>query len=91
LKSYPHAHGVSFDVIGHARSESAAAEADATQIPEQTAKTVVLRTSASYRLAVIGASDRLDLRKAAEAVVVPQVDVRLATEADRRLTFLSMR
>ena len=50
LESYLRDHGVGFDVIRHARSESAAAEASAATLPqEQTAKTVVLHTPAGYR------------------------------------------
>jgi Ala-tRNA(Pro) deacylase len=88
LKRYLRDRGVSFDVIAHPRSESAAAEARAAQIPqEQTAKTVVLHTSAGYRFAVIAASDRLDLHKAAEALDVRRVELRFATEADMAADF----
>jgi prolyl-tRNA editing enzyme YbaK/EbsC (Cys-tRNA(Pro) deacylase) len=88
LKNYLRDRGVSFDVIVHSRSESAAAEAGAAQIPqEQTAKTVVLRTAAGYRFAVIAASDRLDLHKAAEALDVRRGDLRFATEADMAADF----
>ena len=88
LKRYLRARGVSFDVIAHPRSESAAAEARLAQIPqEQTAKTVVLDTSAGYRFAVIAASDRLDLHKAAGALDVRRGDLRLATEADMAADF----
>jgi len=75
-------------VIAHPRSETAAAEARAAQLPqEQTAKTVVLHTSAGYRFAVLAASDRLDLHKAADALGVRRHDVRLATEADMAADF----
>ena len=88
LKSFLRDHGVSFDVIAHPRSETAAAEARAAQLPqEQTAKTVVLHTSAGYRFAVLAASDRLDLHKAADALGVRRHDVRLATEADMGADF----
>lgn len=88
LKRYLRDRGVSFDVIAHPRSESAAAEARAAQLPqEQTAKTVVLHTSAGYRFAVIAASDRLDLHKAADALDVKQGELRLATEADMAADF----
>ena len=88
LKGYLRDRGVSFDVIAHPRSESAAAEARAAQIPqEQTAKTVVLHTSAGHRFAVIAASDRLDLHKAAEALDVRRGDLRFATEADMAAGF----
>jgi prolyl-tRNA editing enzyme YbaK/EbsC (Cys-tRNA(Pro) deacylase) len=88
LTSYLRDHGVSFDVIEHSRTESAAAEARAVQLPqEQTAKTVVLHTPAGYRFAVIAASDRLDLHKAAAALEVPRHDLRFATEADMAADF----
>ncbi len=83
LKLYLRDHGVSFDVIEHARSETAVAEARAAHLPaEQTAKTVVLHTAAGYRFAVICASDRLDLHKAAAALGVSRHELRFASEAD---------
>ena len=88
LKSFLRDRGVSFDVIAHPRSERAAAEARAAQRPqEQTAKTVVLHTSAGYRFAVLAASDRLDLHKAADALDARRRDLRLATEADLAADF----
>ena len=88
LKSFLSDHGVNFDVIAHPRSETAAAEARAAQLPqEQTAKTIVLHTSAGYRFAVIAASDRLGLHKAADALDVRRHDLRFATEADMAADF----
>jgi Cys-tRNA(Pro)/Cys-tRNA(Cys) deacylase len=88
LKSFLRDHGVSFDVIAHPRSETAAAEARAAQLPqEQTAKTVVLHTSAGYRFAVIAASDRPELHGAADGLDVRRHDLRLATEADMAADF----
>jgi Ala-tRNA(Pro) deacylase len=83
LEAYLRDHGVSFDVVEHARTQSAAAEARAAHLPPgQTAKTVVLHTPGGYRFAVICASDRLDFHKAAEALDVSRHDLRLASEAD---------
>lgn len=83
LEAYLRDHGVSFRVIEHLRSESAAAEARAAALPEeQTAKTVVLHTPGGYRFAVIAACDRLDLHKAAAALAVSRHEIRFATEAD---------
>jgi prolyl-tRNA editing enzyme YbaK/EbsC (Cys-tRNA(Pro) deacylase) len=83
LKSYLRDHGVSFDVVEHARSESAVAEAQAAHLPaEQAAKTVVLHTPGGYRFAVLCAADRLDLHKAAEALGVNRHELRLASEGD---------
>jgi Ala-tRNA(Pro) deacylase len=88
LKEYLRAHGVRFDVIEHTRSESAPAEAKAVHMPaEQTAKTVVLQTPSGYRFAIISASDRLDLHKAAAALGVSRHDLRFATEADMAAEF----
>ncbi|MGZ4227390.1 MAG: YbaK/EbsC family protein [Solirubrobacteraceae bacterium] len=83
MKGYLRDGGVGFEVIAHPRSESAAAEARAAQIPqEQTAKTVVLQTSPGYRFAVIAASARLDLHKAAEALDLRRGELRFASEAE---------
>jgi Ala-tRNA(Pro) deacylase len=88
LKAYLRDHGVSFDVVEHARSESAVTEARAAHLPaEQTAKTVVLRTPGRYRFAVIRASDRLDLHKAAEALGIGRHELRFASEADMAADF----
>ena len=88
LKAYLRNHGVSFEVVEHARSESAGAEARAMHLPaEQTAKTVVLHTSAGYRFAVISASDRLDLHKAAAALGLSRHQLRFASEADMAADF----
>jgi Ala-tRNA(Pro) deacylase len=88
LKVYLSDHGVSFDVVEHAHSESAVAEARAAHLPaEQTAKTVVLRVSDGWRFAVICASDRLDLHKAAEALGVSRHELRFASEADMAADF----
>ena len=90
LETYLDDHGVSFEVVEHARSESAAAEAHAAHYPpEQTAKTVVLASPEGYRFAVIPASDRLDLRKAADALGVKRPELRLATEAEMAADFPS--
>jgi Ala-tRNA(Pro) deacylase len=88
LDTYLRDRGVSFDLIEHAHSESAAAEARAAQLPaEQTAKTVVLHTPHGYRFAVIAASDRLDLHKAAAALGLNRHELRFATEADMAADF----
>jgi Cys-tRNA(Pro)/Cys-tRNA(Cys) deacylase len=88
LEAYLRDHGVSFDVIEHPRSESAVDEARAAQVPaEQTAKTVVLRAPGGYRFAVIPASDRLDLHKAADALELRLHELRFASEADMAADF----
>jgi prolyl-tRNA editing enzyme YbaK/EbsC (Cys-tRNA(Pro) deacylase) len=88
LKVYLRDHGVSFNVVEHARSESAVAEARAAHLPaEQTAKTVVLHVPGGCRFAVIGASDRLDLHKAGDALGVSRHQLRFASEADMATEF----
>jgi prolyl-tRNA editing enzyme YbaK/EbsC (Cys-tRNA(Pro) deacylase) len=88
LKEYLRDRGVSFDVVEHAHSESATAEARAAQLPaEQAAKTVVLDTPGGYRFAVIRAADRLDLHKAADALGVSRHQLRFASEADMAASF----
>ena len=88
LKEYLRDHGVSVEVVKHARSESAVAEAQAMYLPaEQTAKTVVLRTLGGYRFVVICASNRLDLHKAADALGVTRHELRFASEADMSAEF----
>ena len=75
-------------MVEHARSESAVAEARAAHLPaEQTAKTIVLHASGGWRFAVISASDRLDLHKAAAALGVSRHELRLASEADMAANF----
>jgi prolyl-tRNA editing enzyme YbaK/EbsC (Cys-tRNA(Pro) deacylase) len=62
VTGYLEREGVSFEVVEHKRTESAAAEARAAGLPaDDVAKTVVLRDDSGYRLAVIPASRRLDL------------------------------
>ena len=88
LKEYLRHHGVSFDVVEHAHSESAAAEARAVHLPpDQTAKTVVLHSPGGYRFAVVCASDRLDLHKAAAALGLSRHQLCFANEADMAASF----
>ena len=79
--------GVSFEVVEHKRTESAAAEARAEGLPaDDVAKTVVLRDDGGYRLAVIPASRRLDLGKVRE-VLGDTNGLRLVTEAEMASDF----
>jgi Ala-tRNA(Pro) deacylase len=90
LTEYLRDHGVGFDVVEHAHSESSVAEARAAHLPaEQAAKTVVLKTTAGYRFAVISASDRLDLHKAAAALGISRHELRFASDADMAADFPS--
>jgi Ala-tRNA(Pro) deacylase len=56
--------GIPYEVVEHERRESAAAEARAAGVPPSDfAKTVVVRDEGGVRLAVIPASERLDMHK----------------------------
>ncbi len=74
--------GVSHDVVDHERTFTAGAEARAAGVePDHAAKTVVLREGKEYRLAVIPASERLDLHKLRELLGVGS-ELRLASEQE---------
>lgn len=70
---------IAYELIGHARTMSAAAEARALGLdPQEVAKTVVLVTPEGFVRAVLPASEHLDLRKV--RTVLDTRDVQLATE-----------
>ena len=72
---------VEHEVVEHDERFTAAGEARASGIgPEDAAKDVVLRRGNAYVLAVIPASERLDLRKAAK--LLDEGELRLATEEE---------
>jgi Ala-tRNA(Pro) deacylase len=78
---------VPYDVVEHDATYSAADEARATRAdPEATAKTVALRDHDDYRLAVVPASERLDLRRARQALGATH-HLRLATEQELERDF----
>lgn len=80
VAQYLDSQGVRYEVIEHRQAFTAAAEARASGIDaDDAAKTVALRDEAGYRLAVIPASQRLDLHKVRELVGGGE-DLRLATE-----------
>jgi Ala-tRNA(Pro) deacylase len=71
---------VAYELIDHARTTTAAAEARALGVaPQEVAKTLVLTTPDGFVRAVLPASERLDLGKARE--ILGAKDVQLATEA----------
>jgi Ala-tRNA(Pro) deacylase len=71
---------IAYELIDHARTTSAAAEARVLGVaPHEVAKTVVLTTPDGFVRAVLPASDRLDLGKLRE--ILGTKDVELATEA----------
>jgi Ala-tRNA(Pro) deacylase len=72
--------GVPYELLPHRRTVTAVAEADALGIePSHVAKTLVLTTPAGFVLAVLPASERLDLRKV--RAFLDTKDVELASEA----------
>jgi Ala-tRNA(Pro) deacylase len=78
---------VRYEIVEHDATYSAAAEARATEAdPEATAKTVALRDHDGYRLAVVPASERLDVRRARQ-VLGSTHHLRLATEAELERDF----
>jgi Ala-tRNA(Pro) deacylase len=78
---------VAHEVVEHEQTISAADEAQASGVaPDHAAKTVLLRDGDDYRLAVVRASDRLDLRKAREALGASG-KLRLATEEEMEADF----
>jgi Ala-tRNA(Pro) deacylase len=79
--------GVAYELVEHDATYSAAAEARAAGAdPEATAKTVALHDHGGYRLAVVPASERLDVRRARE-VLGASHHLRLATEDELRRDF----
>lgn len=82
VAEFLHGHGVAFDVVEHPYTGRAAAEAAATGRPAaEVGKTVVLQDGSAYALAIIPASERLDLRKVRELLGAGP-HLRLATEAE---------
>jgi Ala-tRNA(Pro) deacylase len=80
-------HGVRFEVIEHEPTQSAVGEARAVAADrEATAKTVALHDRDGYRLAVVPASERLDVRRARE-VLGASHHLRLATEEELQRDF----
>jgi Ala-tRNA(Pro) deacylase len=77
---YLDARGIEYEMVEHEPTMSAAAEADAAQRPKgQVAKTVVLQDRSGYVLAIVPASERLDLHKLRD-VLGASKSLRLATE-----------
>lgn len=79
---YLGARGASYDVLEHAPTYTAAEAARATHTaPGEEAKAVLLRSGDRYQLAVVPASERIDLRKLREALGETS-SLRLATERE---------
>lgn len=76
---------VSYELLSHAHTESALAEAEALGVaPEDVAKTLVVKLPEGYVRAVVPASARLDLRKLRAIHGGGRHSVHLATEEDLR-------
>lgn len=74
--------GVAYEVVEHGEEFTAAAEAQASGVgPEDAAKEVILRRGEEYVLALIPASERLDLKKVRDLIGAGN-DLRLATEEE---------
>ncbi len=79
--------GIGYEVVDHDETFSASEEARAAGVePDHAAKTVVLCEDGEYRLAVVPASERLDLRKARAALDAGS-HLRLATEDEMARDF----
>jgi Ala-tRNA(Pro) deacylase len=77
--------GAAYELLPHARTESALAEAGALGLePDDVAKTLVVKTAEGYLRAVVPASCRLDERKVREVTGGNKKDVHLAAEDDLR-------
>jgi Ala-tRNA(Pro) deacylase len=80
VRGYLDEREVDYDVVEHAQRFTAAAEARAAGVgPEDAAKDVVVRDGDAFVLALIPASERLDLAKV-EAALDAEARPRLATE-----------
>jgi Ala-tRNA(Pro) deacylase len=73
--------GIPYEMVEHERTQTAAAEARAAGVPSAGfAKTIVLRDEEGLRLAVIPASERLDIHKLEQALA--SRGLRLLTEQE---------
>jgi Ala-tRNA(Pro) deacylase len=82
--------GIKYELIEHEPTMSAAGEARVTEhAPDQVAKTVVLHDGSAYVIAVIPASERLDLHKLRELLGATR-QLRLASEDEIARDFPSL-
>lgn len=80
LSTYLTAHGVDHEIVEHDAAFTASSEARAAHVsPERVAKTVVLEDRGAYLLALVPASERLDLHKLRELLGASKT-LRLASE-----------
>ena len=77
--------GVTYELLAHAHTESAAAEAEALGLAAaDVAKTLVLTTPEGYTRAVIPADCRIDTHKLRDLLGAGKKQVHLASEEDLR-------
>ena len=77
--------GAAYELLPHAHTESAFAEAVALGLsPDDVAKTLIVKTLEGYLRAVVPASGRLDERKLRDLTGGSKKDVHLASEDDLR-------
>jgi prolyl-tRNA editing enzyme YbaK/EbsC (Cys-tRNA(Pro) deacylase) len=77
--------GAAYELLPHARTESALAEAQALELsPDEVGKTLVIKTADGYLRGVVPASCRLDERKVRNVAGGSKKDVHLASEDDLR-------
>ena len=77
--------GVEYEVLLHAHTESAVAEAEALGVsPDDVAKTLVIKLPEGYLRVVLPASARLDMRKVRDVHGGGRHKVHLASEEDLR-------
>jgi Ala-tRNA(Pro) deacylase len=77
--------GSPYELLAHAHTESALAEADALGLAaDDVAKTVIVKTAEGYLRTVVPASCRLDERKVRDLTGASKKHVHLATEDDLR-------
>jgi Ala-tRNA(Pro) deacylase len=75
--------GAKYELLPHAHSESALAEAEALGVdPSEVGKTLVLSVAEGYVRALVPADCRIDVRKVREIVGGGKKQVHLATEDD---------
>jgi prolyl-tRNA editing enzyme YbaK/EbsC (Cys-tRNA(Pro) deacylase) len=73
--------GVRYELLSHARTESAVAEAEALGLaPADVAKTLVVTTPEGYVRALLPASERIDLHMLRKVTAGGTRDVHLASE-----------
>lgn len=88
LTSALEAAGVEYELLPHAHTETATAEAEALGLdPGDVAKTLIVKTPDGYLRALIPASRRIDLHKLRDVTGGGKHKVHLASEEDLRRDF----